>query len=220
MYLSLPRYLGSDLHKERVFPFIQGSYKKHWKADFVDGIGYQRDVWPFLTVDYRLGYTFGRKESDFYLLNGWGDIAFSPKISLTHTFKVYYAFCRLRYTEFMGVLSQARLGSISLGHGLYIPKVNIIASVSYEVEWMNQQYASSFFSTPELEVSGESMTAFNVRSGVLSSGFSMTVIKPFSKRWTLIVPFQNRFLSDDVVGSPLVLKKHQRSLIVVLAYRY
>eukprot|EP01047_Picozoa_sp_COSAG01_P020079 COSAG01_NODE_1135_length_11553_cov_40.402305_3_plen_255_part_00 len=219
LFMHVPDYPGAKDYKQRVFPFWQAAYQKSqtekWDIAF-NGLTYEHQPLSFLKAKYAFGFHFGRDESESDLFEGWGDISFAPKFTLSHRLAWRMAFLESRFIYHFGALNKAVLYELALGHGIYIPGLRAFGSLSYFLDWGNQNYLQRFYGVPD---SLAGLAAFSPASGLRSRGWRLNLIKPLNSKWTLVMPLSFLKYDKRLAKSAVIQASSQRALLFILNYK-
>jgi outer membrane protein len=219
-----PRYPGSRVDFTRGLPVISINYDRYFLGA-VPGSGAPAGLGAYLfrTEHWSIGVDVGgtsrkpRRASDDPILHGWGDI---PATAQGGIFASY----GLEWLSVRGSVSAAGHNEglmASLGaDAKYHATPRLTLSIGPEINWVNGQYAMTFFGVDAAQSAIAGIAPYRARSGINLLGGQAGADYRLTSRWSLSAHVSYGRLQGDAANSPVTTDKTQRLYAAFVTYRF
>jgi len=218
--INVPRYLGSDERKTRIFPLLDYRWSNGWFAGTGSGVGYNFSTRPSIQYGVRMTADFGRDEDDAAALRGLGDIDPAAEIG---------AFLNLRLDGGLFLRSALRYGSGNDHDGLVIdagagygwmlaPRWRLGTGVN--ATYVNQSYMRQYFGVDTTQATRSGYPVYQPGAGVRDVRANVSLGYQISERWGVNASAAIVQLQKDAKASPITRDRTTFIAVLGTAYRF
>jgi MipA family protein len=211
-----PTYEGAKEFDSQALPFFSISYGEKLSLGF-EGLSYEFYQAGPLSLTGKLGFSFGRKQSDDPHLAGLGDIESGAALG----FGMGYELGPLRLTaDFERSFGDddGIVGKIGAEYSHPVGRVLLGAGVS--ATWADDNHMQSFFGVTGAQSAASGLAQYDAGAGFKRADLELSATYMVAENWMLRGQIAMGQLLGDAADSPVVQDTTQTSAAVFVVFKF
>lgn len=219
---AYPTFIGSKSQRTLPLPIIDATYKETYFISTFDGIG-AKTKFNGLTLSAAIGLDFAARDSKNAKntrLAGLTNVKEAPALILKADYETGPFFATATYSNRLGD-KKTNGGSLALEGGIGGP-INSQLSLSggFTARTVDTKFANNLLSISAADSITSGLPEFKAKSGLLEAGGFVQAAYSIDKHWAIKGRLTATQLQKDFAKSPIVEKKNQSAVNLLVVYTF
>jgi MipA family protein len=211
-----PTYEGAKDYETQPVPFFSISYGEKLSLGF-DGLSYEFYDNGSLSMTSKIGFGFGRKESDDPHLAGLGDIDGGASLGFGVNYEAgpmnFFADLERDFGDAEGLVGK-------FGAEISQPVGQVLLGAGVSATWADDNYMQSYFGVTSAQAASSGLAQYEAGAGFKSAELELSATYMFAENWMLRGQVSVSEILGDAADSPIVQDTTQSSAAVFVAFKF
>jgi MipA family protein len=216
---STNTYEGADSRRVRPAPLFLISYRDELFIGPL-GLAWKAIDWNGLRMGPVVGLLGGRRQDLDSHLNGLGDVSASVAAGVFANYRLDHFQLSATFRQAVTHSSNGWLGLVQLDYRTALIPHRLGLFVGPEIEFANDKYEQTFFGVTSVQSVDSGLPVFTPPGGVKDYGIHAGLTYAWTQHVVVRVFADEKWLGNDITGSPIVLRTTETLVGIGVAYHF